>query len=241
MTMISVQQDFDKLTANLGELAKSQVPFATSRALNDTAAAVRTAAALGAKGMTARPFTTSENALFVIPSTKTNLVAVVGYKDIQARYLKWQIGGGRRVAKAYEVKLAAMGVLPPGYVTVPGAGVTLDMYGDIPMATITTILGMLASGLRIYKGRGKRMHEQGVFVVRPGSSDHRVRHLKPGIYQRLENTKASVIRPLIMFVTAASYQAGKFFDLDAIVARTAASTFPAAFEQRMAEAMATAK
>lgn len=241
MIKIDVKMDIDRALQKLRDVAENQVPYATSKAINATAKLVRKAVAAGSKSMSATAFSTSENALFITPSNKRDLNAVVGYKEIQARYMAWQIGGGKRVAKGFELKLRGMGILPSGYVTVPGIGIKLDNYGNISQKTLATIFGMLSSGSRVYAGKGKRMRGEVLFVVKPGDSDNRTKHLKPGIYQRIERSGRSKITPLIMFVSSANYIARKFFDFHGIAKKTVADEFPAQFRAAIAEAMRTAR
>lgn len=239
--LIDVRENRDEVLGFLTYIQQKQLPFATSVALNRTAVLCRSDAAAASKeNGTAKPFTTSENAFYISPSHKTNLVAEIGYKDIQLRYMKWQLGGGQRTAKGFEVKLRAMGVLPSGYVTVP-ASIQLDSYGNIPRSVLATIIGQLATSLRVFGGRGKRMHGNALFIVLPGSADHRTGKMHPGIWQRIERGGSSNIKPLIFFVSAANYKATKFFDFQGVAQKTAEREFPGQMTKALDEAVSTAR
>jgi hypothetical protein len=236
---IDVRSNIDEVLGWLSDIQQKQLPFATVLALNNTAIIIRkdAAAALKENG-SAKPFTTSENAFFITRANKSNLVVEIGYKDIQARYMKWQLGGGKRTATGFEVKLRSMGILPMGYVTVPAA-IQLDSYGNIPKAVLTTIIGQLTTSLRVFKGKGKRAHADALFVVLPG--DRVAGRLHPGIWQRIERGNASNIKPLIFFVTAANYRATKFFDFQGVGQKTYEREFPGQMTAALAEAVSTAR
>lgn len=160
-----------------------------------------------------KPFTV--NGLYLRVAKADSLVAEVGFKDIQARYLSAEVAGGRRAPKRFEAALRARGALPGGYITVPGNDVKVDSFGNIPRSVIVEILREIGPTLQ----RGRRTAEQrqtlvdssnkkkrkptynGVFVVMPADGSH----LQPGIYRRYV---ARDRRPkcLLAFMTEANYK-----------------------------------
>lgn len=235
--LIDLQSNISEAVGWLRTIRNEQLPFATSLALNRTAGLIRTdASARSSAALTAKPFTTGTNAFFIKSSNKNYLTAHIGYKDIQLRYMKWLLGGGDRVAKGFEVKLRSMGLLAAGYVTVP-AQIKLDRYGNISKSTLSTILAQLASGMKVFSGRGKRLHADAVFVVKQGDRSR----LHPGIWQRIERGTGSNILPLILFVPSARYRAGKFFDFQGGGKVVAHKEFPAQMRKALDEAEASAR
>jgi hypothetical protein len=240
MIQITVTSDIQTTIGRLDAALARHVPFATSLAINRTAKDVQ--AAFGQEARSAfdrpRPFTVGAGATYLKTSSKHHLVAEVGYKDIQARYLRWQIAGGQRVQKAFERALSGLGLLPAGYVTTPGAGLRLDAYGNIPRAQIVQILGQLKSRASVFGGRGKRVTRQGLFVVMPGAADPRVRHLSPGIWRRIETPGGTdrAVLPLVHYADAATYT--HRLDLAGVARREVAAKFQAHFSAAWQQATA---
>src|SRR5574337_873685 len=226
--VVSVASNVRKVIGGLDAAFAKQAPFATALALTRTAQAIP--AALGAAARSVfdrpRPFTTGAGAMYVKRADKASLTAEVGYKDIQTRYLRWQIAGGARVQKGFERALTGLGLLPAGHVVTPGAGLKLDAFGNIPRAQLVQILGQLKSGVSVFAGRGKRMSRQGLFVILPGATAHQARHLTPGIWRRGEGAswRDRHAVPLIHYIEAAAYHPR--LDLEGAARRVVDARFP---------------
>lgn len=241
MITINVRADIEQLKRKLSSLQRDHVPFAASVAINNTAIAVQGAISDEARTtLTAKPFTTGRGALYVRRSNKRNLIAEVGYKDIQARYMQYQVVGGRRSHKAFEGALRGLGALPAGYVTVPGKGIRLDGYGNIPRRILSEIIGQLRTRKGTFQKRGKSLSLRALFVVLPGSHDPRVRHLQPGIWQRIDalNGSSSVL-PMLLYISSADYR--RRLDMQAVARRTVGDLFAPELRAAMDRALATAK
>jgi len=133
---------------NLDQLAKSQLPYAMSRTLNETAKQVKTELVRQMSIKLDRPTPYTRNALYMQAATKNNLVAEIGYKG------RWEAGKGNppvnwmypliegvpRNTKRYEAALRRIGILPHGMAIVPGDACPLDAYGNIPRGLIIQIL-----------------------------------------------------------------------------------------------------
>ena len=133
--------------------------------------------------------------------------AYVWFKDPEPltqkeSYLMPQVHGGPREMKPYEHALRSFGVLPAGHYTVPGAGIKLDRFGNIPRGTLTQIL----TGVRALRGMsdtkfhgvvgGYKLQKKttaNFFVVK-------VKHggLEPGIWQRVPKGRAVYNGPIAM-------------------------------------------
>ena len=123
-----------KLTHNIGDvrrslsdLAKSQVPFATAMALNDTAADVRAEEEKRIATDLDRPKPFTARGFYVKRASKgARPSAAVGIRPIQAGYLIWQVEGGTRGPKRKAV-------------TVP-VGIVRDNYGNMRRGALAKLL-----------------------------------------------------------------------------------------------------
>lgn len=138
-----------------------------------------------------------------------------------ARYLLPQVVGGQRLLKPFEKRLQSRGILPAGMQSMPGKGVQLDAYGNIPGSAMNRILSQLGArrddksnetdtsrGRRLRREK-KRQEERGSFFavkVKRGG-------MLPGIYQRqnlggaaVESTGVrSTARSILIFTRPARY------------------------------------
>lgn len=98
---ISVKADIKRLTRGLNDIQKKQIPFATSRALNDVAATIAMKSLRqkaqevfegGATGFTKTGFRYEKG-------NKNNLMSKVFIEGARAEYLKFMIDGGTRFPK----------------------------------------------------------------------------------------------------------------------------------------------
>lgn len=217
---INVSADLDALTASLDAMQRDSIPFWTSKALNDTAKEIKDVAVAEMTRVFDHPTRFTLNALYISYATKQRLVAQVlfkeGFGSIPAsRYLGPQVEGGRRAKKSHERALERAGILHPGEFCLPGQGINLDAYGNIPGSILTRILSDLGAshdpkqnsttrsrGTKKGRARGR------YFVMRPGgvvgwpSSN---RSVPPGIYFRSAGQR--VARPVLIFATSPRYQA----------------------------------
>ena len=147
---VSIQvKGLDSVTALFGRYA-GQISFATANALTTTAHAVRKDG--GTKLERAldrpRPYTTRQ-ALQVIAATKDTLTATVGLGvkiDSPSKGTPYEkalghlFTGGKREWKKVEAAFRRIGILPAGWIIVPGAGCTLDQYGNIPRSLLVQLI-----------------------------------------------------------------------------------------------------
>lgn len=238
---IAVKVDAHSVLDWLDSVQRRQVPFAASVALNKTARLAQADIRTEMQRVLDRPKPYTLGGTFVKNSTKQSLTAIVGLKDMAstgraaATYLAPLLSGTPRRQTGWERALRAMGAIPSGMRAVPAVGAKLDGYGNMNRAQVTEIMGSLRSGMRSFKGRGKRVNAAGYFVVMPGSSAH----LKPGIYYRVERPGESVIRPVVVFVKVAKYK--QTIRPHAVVSRCADRNFKREFDAALASAMATAR
>lgn len=177
-----------------------------------------------------RPTRYTMNATFVKPASagskgsKVNLTASVKIKDselknqgvVPVNYLIHQIEGGTRQSKRFERALQRVGVLPEGWLAVPGEAAELDQYGNIKPSQIVQILSYFQAfsetGYRAnstedtrakLKRGGRRRYGRAYFAAIPGRA--RTAHLQPGIYLRQYGGLGVALRPVLIFVRHARY------------------------------------
>lgn len=249
---ISVKVDISGLERRLQRLANEQVPFAMAKALTATAKLVVEAEKREMRDVFDRPRQNTLNSLYIKSASKQRLVAVVGIKDFAgkgvaaSKYLAAQIKGGNRRLKRFEKALQIVGVMPHGFVAVPGDAAKIDGDGNMEGGQIVQILSFFKAfpemGYRANmtpKGRkalakDKKSHKGfSYFVGQPGD------RLPFGIWQRFSFYGGSAIKPVIMFVPYANYEAN--FDFYYVARKTAEREFPKQFKIALADAIGTAR
>lgn len=162
MITIAVSDNLKAVMAGLDDVARRQVPFATSRAINETAKIIAKDGNKLVASVFERPLPRTASAVKVFQgATKERLSAVVNVYDgqrgfapddpralsagkgsvIPNRYLSAQIEGGRRANKRFENALIKAGVMPQGMQAVfAKRSGYLDQYGNLSGARINQIL-----------------------------------------------------------------------------------------------------
>lgn len=162
MITIAVSDNLKAVMAGLDDVARRQVPFATSRAINETAKIIAKDGNKLVASVFERPLPSTASAVKVFQgATKERLSAVVNVYDGQRgfapddpralsagkgsvfpnRYLSAQIEGGRRANKRFENALIKAGVMPQGMQAVfAKRSGYLDQYGNLSGARINQIL-----------------------------------------------------------------------------------------------------
>lgn len=145
---------------------RSQIQFATSLAVNRTAELVRRAIVNEMQKVFDRPTAFTRNSLYVTPSTKDKLEAVVWLKDEYSvgnqgtpatKYLGPEIFGGSRHAKSHEKRLRDKGMLGTAMFAVPAQGAEglLNRYGNMNGGLIKQMM----SSLQINRDIGYQSNE----------------------------------------------------------------------------------
>lgn len=205
-----VRADVRPLIKNLG-IVEKQVPFLTAYALTKTAQDIK-AAELDLMGKVFdRPTHFTLNALFVKPATKTDLTAVVEFKEgfgktIPAwRYLGPHVDGGGRQKKSHERALERAGILKADEWAVPSTTLPVDSNGNVPGKVFTRILSQLRASPDPKQNMTPKSRKRAVkaaggqyFVMRGNS------RIRDGVYQRLADGKR--ILPVLLFVRQPQYQ-----------------------------------
>lgn len=246
---ISVTHDVDKLVRKYDNIARQQLPFAISKAVNETAKIVKQREYGEIARVFDRPTPYTLNSLFVKFGSKTLPIAEVKLKDDAgkgtpaAKYLLPQIEGGGRRHKRFERALAARGLLPQGKYVVPGSAAKMDAYGNMQRGQVVQILSALGaaetvSGFmanrteRSKKRKGRTLAEY--FVGAPGNG-----RLPEGVWQRHTFGFGSAIKPVAIFTDRPNYKQRLRFQQ--VGERTVRAEFPAEFTKALQYAIATAR
>jgi hypothetical protein len=246
MLDIGIKSDMAKLARAFDRFQESQVKFATSLAINWTAdiAKLHLRGAMAQVFHKPKPYTL--NSLYVKNSTKSNLTALVGFKDGSptAKAMRAEVIGGARRSKGFENVLSRQN--GGGRIAaLPAKGLRLDTYGNIPTSVIDKAMAAVKGG----KDR------RGVFVVPMGSRSH----LPPGVYQRQQKKTRTTfsarratsgnargarvvggqqgVKLLLAFEDQAQYRPK--LDMLGIVSRTVQSEFGRQFAEAMDHALST--
>ncbi|MVO14820.1 hypothetical protein [Parasedimentitalea huanghaiensis] len=151
--MLNIKANFDEAERVLSDLARKQLPYATSLALNETAGHVKEAEERTIEQIFDRPTPYTKRALYFRRARKTNLTATIGVKSVQAQYLKLQVKGGRRTPKRKAL------VVP--------TGARLNKYGNLPKGALSRLKrrkGVFATSA----SGGQRGHLPGGIYQRTG-------------------------------------------------------------------------
>lgn len=263
MAQISIKTDIERLKLDLSRTMRDQVLYATRLTVNKLAEVAKLRMEVKELPKLDRPTRYTLGMMRVNYANKSNLKAAVLVKDSATITKRGQYGpaavlghlfdGGQRRGKGFEGLLAARGIMPKGMYAVPGEGVKLDQYGNIPKPLLIQILSYIQafdergfkanvtadSRSRFEKRVGKKSFGGGTvqfFVAKEGDKNK----LHPGIWARVRLAQGTSLKPMIMFVDDADgYK--KYFDLELIVKEVVDRDLKFEFDKAMRTAMATAR
>lgn len=247
--VLKVRKVIDTLTPKLSAMQAKQMPFAIALSLTRTGQAVRKDLTDELSKAFDRPTRYTLGALAALPATKSKPTATVLIKEDSAKgtapskFLAAEVAGGQRKAKRFERALQIKGILPAGWLAVPGRAVSLDSSGNVPGPLYVAVLsdlkafaetGYLANRVtkaeaRASKGARKHKRASRFFVVRPGARG------QAGIYR----ITGAGVEPVFIFVRSVQYGPRyKFFEL---AERSALRRFPTEFYRAFQQAIVNAK
>ncbi len=253
-SLLRIDVDPDKVLARqFTALEQKNLRFAVMQAANNTAFAVQQEWKRQMPRVFDRPTPLTQNAIVYRKATRLNLSATVLVRDDAfkgtppAKYLQAQVTGGQRNLKGFERRLAAQGILPAGMFAVPGKGVQLDAFGNLPARLYNPILSQLGarfdplqnetgiSRKRRTKREAKRGERVGDFFAIKAKRGR----LLPGVYQRIKTGFGGGLRSILIFVRGVSYKPRyRIFDM---AERLYARQFKFQFERELAKAVQTSK
>ncbi|MEN6620004.1 MAG: hypothetical protein ABFD50_00415 [Smithella sp.] len=254
-----------EMYSNITGLSR-QVPFATSLALNRTAAQVKQELEKQMPNYMDRPTLYTLRSLKIDVSTMKHpvsgnrkLEATIRYKDKSdagkgnpaSNFMLPQVEGGKRVVKGFEAGLRRVGVLPNDMYIALGAACPIDAYGNIPSSLIVQIMSYFQATRnnitwmsqkrkdKLKKGTKKNIGIDYIVSYGPGTWSGR-QHLPAGIYKREYHFgNRTRVRPIMMFVKEPSYK--KRFPFYDIAQKIVDQNLKSNFEEAMNEAIRTAK
>jgi hypothetical protein len=190
---MSIDSDIKQLIKNIDNIHKNQLPFAVSLALNETAKDVKKGVERQLRMDIDRPTPFTQKAFIIVRATKTKPTASVVIKDIQAKYLRYQIEGGKRKAKS------------SAPIVIPRKG-NQNKYGNLPRGKLAKLKGqgklVTINGLALQKFKNKvkpiaffadtaeykkrfKFYERGISTA----NNVIVRHLRDSITKAIRTSK----------------------------------------------------
>lgn len=237
-------------------LERENAPFAAAVAANNVLFAAMDAERAEMRRVFDRPTRYTLNSMRVEKASKRKLEGRLWVKTKSdagkgtspENYLVPQIEGGARHAKRFEVALRRIGVLPSGWLAVPGQGATLDAFGNMSRGQISQILAYfgalqddrsnLTEAKRAKLKRGtKRKYGIAYFAAIHGRKA--TRGLQPGIYKRIFSGFGTGVVPVLIFVRSATYH--RRLDFHGVADRYVKKHFRAELDKQMRRAIATSR
>jgi hypothetical protein len=247
--LLNVRKTVDTLTPALSDLQRRQLPFATAVSLTQTAKGTRQDLTDAIAQAFDRPTRYTLGAVASLSASKTRLTSAVLIKDDSAKgtpplkFLAAEVQGGERRAKRFERALQARGLLPAGWIAVPGNDTKLDASGNVSGALIVSILSDLRAFAEVgyianrvtkrearLSGGARKVRRAGkYFVVQPGKRG------QPGIYRKT----GGGIELVFIFARHATY--APRYDFFKLAEASARKRFPVEFNKALAAALASAR
>lgn len=221
--MISVKVDISGLERRSQALANDQVPFATAVALTRTAQDAAKELNTELPHYLDKPTSFTQKAFTHRRATKWDLQALVFAKDVQAKYLLYQVLGGGRAPNKKAQKLPS--------------NIKLNEFGNIPRGEIARLIALAKSGKKLTKYKSRKLgvsNKLDLFYGDPGNGR------PPGIYKRVVQGDQHHLIPLIVFPRQTVHYKPRF-PMRTIVQRVVAQRFRSHFATALREAMATAR
>lgn len=243
----------------LDRLEREQLPFAATLALTRTAQVVADDLRQEMRVAFDRPTPATLGSLFIRPATRQRMEASVWIKDGRSAgpggglvgqvgrwgkgraAIKWlspEVFGGPRDDKGVEAMLRRRGVLTQGQYIVPGNGLALDQFGNIPRGKLNQIM----SGARLFTQEGYSANATG--SKRSRAKGHGKRYFvmhdtnrRPFAVAERTGSGRAGLKIVLVFARRPTYS--KALDWFAIAERSAEAALPVEFEKAMAQALAT--
>ncbi len=235
------QKQFEEVLArDLGR----DLPFAAARALTWTAQDIQKNSRKWMMRVFDRPTRWTLNAAFVKSANKRTLSAEVYFKDFApkgtpaGKYLLTQIRGGRRPHTRWEKRLIHSGIMRSNEYAMPGKGLKLNAYGNVPRGVFSKVLAQLQLGdsgignesrtsKAVKRGRGAARYFVSYGKDAPRIGSVRPTNLPRGIWQR---DRRGTITPVFVFVSTAPDYAD-IFDWKRWATETARARLPINFKR----------
>ena len=176
--MITIKARTSAFKQGMGKLARRQIPYASAKALTDTAWQIKTDEEKGLKEHLDRPTPFTQKGIGVKKATKSTLEARVFIRDNRSKYLKWVVDGGTKH--------------PHGrYIAAPSQ-IRLNKYGNIAGKT-KRIKSMLSNDDKFFSGQPRGV----------GKNTSR----GTGIFRRIGKGKRSRLKMEVSYIKKAEAKA----------------------------------
>lgn len=232
---IQIKSELNRLTKDLNNVEKKQIPFAMSLALNETASIGQKAGQKEMNKVFDRPTPFILKSLRVTRASKNKLVSEVGFKNVFGKFgaaventLKPHIEGGERKPKASEMTLRRAGILRADEFIVPSRALRLNRFGNIPPGTMNKILSNIGGfGEQGYKANTPAANRTFKYVV-----------AEVGGTRGIWTIQAKKWKPVLIFVRKPRYKVR--FDFYGVTEAEINKGFPSAMSRSLKKALATA-
>lgn len=243
MVTINIKHDLKDTIRLLDTRVRRQLPFATSKALNETAKLVQSAVQESLAEKLDRPTPFVLKSIFIKYSNKQNLQAVVFLRDHQlsknpnslSEQIQQQFRGGPRIRSRLEGALTRAGLISGNEYVSPGAGAKLDQYGNISRGQVQQLLSQLFAAPLPAANRSKSTRSR-ASVKRAGRIFWSYGDRLPrGAY--IDGPGG--LRPLINVISPPRYR--KRIDMQVIAERIVKNNFSRIFNLEFEKAIRTAR
>ncbi len=250
MLALNITTDLKRFTRQLNDLERRQVRFAAARALNDVGDRALGDLKVAMQRVFVNPKPYTLNAVRRVPAHRDNLATTLAIKDrgpagqtAPASFLSAEILGGQRHIKRFEAAIDGIGGVT-GMELIPGRGAKLDRYGNVPSATIRSIIASLRASPadKVAGAGGKRRRARNVALIR-----HRevtawiVRSRGGGAPLGIWGLKSPGHVAPVLFFARSKPDYSRRFDFSSLVVKSYNETFMQSLSKRFVEALATAK
>lgn len=152
---------------------------------------------------------------------------MVGFRDKQAAYLRWQIEGGTRAPTKKALRL-------------PSA-IKLDQHGNLPKGIIQKLIAVARKESKMAKRTSRRIKVSNKLDIFYGDpADVGGHKFPPGIYKIVKQGNRQQLVPLIVFPQQSARYKPRF-KFREMAERTVAEVWAREFDKAFAEAMRTAR
>lgn len=249
---ISIAHNFPSVMAQIDREGKG-MRSAAREALNRSAEWAQTDVVREMRKVFDRPVPFTLRSLRVYYANTANMRVQLWFRQRTADEDKpWampQIAGTARDMKPMELRMQRVGILPAGWMVVPGAAAPLDAYGNMSRGEISRILNVLGTyteegfnkandktRARLRKGSAKKgVYGFAYWINPPGPK--RQKHLLPGVYRRVYTAFGTSLKPMLIFIKGARYKAR--LDFFGITKRAFDKHFPAEFDKAVDSVLKT--
>ncbi len=232
---IKIDSNFSQVQRRLGALGK-QARFAAAVALTRTAKDVQQAMPAELERSLDNPTDFTKRGTYTRPARRDTLVSEVGFRDIQARYMRLQIEGGTYTPKEAGIRL-------------PG-NVQLNAFGNIPRGLVNKLKAAAKDGkleaavakrLNVETNRRKGAAPIQLFYGQPAGRGWEKAPV--GIWRRIPPAtpggKGKLVPVVVFERKSAQYEAR--FDLPKLAMSVAEQKFAEHFRTELEKALRTAR